>query len=207
MRRSLAVLALLLACSLLAATGCSKKPDVANAPVQGSDSWHPFDPAVTLHYNAFLTGETQTSGTVEVTFRREYFIDRECSVVSVRSAMPQFNLDDYFYEMEGDLFLLGHKVPAVASETPYYEPPIQFLRHRMEFNDSWKYTGVVGGCEAGNLTVTTHVLGISRVITPAGEFECICIEREGRVDGETETDTCWYARGVGLVKKVTDSFV
>jgi hypothetical protein len=88
-----------------------------------------------------------------------------------------------------------------------YERPIELLRLPAKIGDHWKFDThyrTVGGLTACPKDGRMKVAAIETVKTPAGEFESVRVEGVGGGTGRW-TETYWFARGVGLVKWVSNA--
>jgi hypothetical protein len=51
------------------------------------------------------------------------------------------------------------------------------------------------------------VVSFEKIKTPAGEFETLYLESEGRAAGGSGPGKSWYAKGIGVVKTETSTFI
>lgn len=82
-----------------------------------------------------------------------------------------------------------------------YDPPHVLLKLPAREGTRWEYK-----FPTGRITYTYTVRGVERVEVPAGVFEAVRVDAEGRGEG-TNNYTTWYAPGIGEVKNTNTAGV
>jgi hypothetical protein len=96
-------------------------------------------------------------------------------------------------------------ISLVSQSSFRYEPPIEWLRLPAKVGNRWKVdTWSVAGLSNVPKWGQMRVGAIETVKTPAGEFEAARVEGAGGGFGAWE-EKYWFARGVGLVKWVSNA--
>jgi hypothetical protein len=95
--------------------------------------------------------------------------------------------------------------------TEVFDPPVTIVNGTFGLGDSLAIASTVSIVENGvtstkSFTGTVNVVAVEDVVTPAGVFnDCVkMVMVRNNSDGETETETMWFALGVGMVKDITE---
>ncbi len=86
-----------------------------------------------------------------------------------------------------------------------YGPPILLIPHPMYSDIPWTQEGEGRrpGAAGEKWKVDCVTTLLEQVETPAGKFPCFRVEMKGIRGGLPVEEVCWYAKGVGLVKRRT----
>ncbi len=100
---------------------------------------------------------------------------------------------------------------STVTKERWYDPGfLRFDRTQLQLNVSWeetltRYSDTKDGSpvEEVSRTYSFTVLAVDEPVqVPAGDFDCIKIQRFSPSDEDDETKTYWFAKGVGKVKEV-----
>lgn len=114
--------------------------------------------------------------------------------------------------MDGDSTVILKADGIYSSKTPLgeFKPPSKELTGTAKSGETWTVASSMAMTEGKNLAlnVTMSILPEEKVTVPAGTYQCTVVKLIGSrtYDGQklSVTATAWYAKGVGMVKQVSD---
>jgi hypothetical protein len=102
---------------------------------------------------------------------------------------------EYFWFDEGSVTYVGTDLEADEPAHDVQENPRYILKAGAKKGDTWEWV------DGEHVTKFEH-LGEEEVTVPAGKYRALKVQYRYTLVGEACVVTEWYAKGVGLVKKV-----
>lgn len=80
-----------------------------------------------------------------------------------------------------------------------YDPPLLVLRAPAKAGEKWDVDSSLRG---GEVKGSRTVVGMEKVVVPAGTFDAVKVEAAYTNGGEQRQGTYWYVQGIGPVKSI-----
>ncbi|MFH0888435.1 MAG: cytochrome c oxidase assembly factor Coa1 family protein [Planctomycetota bacterium] len=143
--------------------------------------------------------EEEASEIIYTVTSTQKYNGEECFVIE--GQRKEANPQPIFYKATLDGIISYHGIRggnAIDFDSPFVD-----IKNPLKIGEAWTGKGNLGNLEFNFSTIFTKQ---EEIITPAGKFQCIKIERVCRFGNTESKDIYWYAKNVGLVKMISCSY-
>lgn len=191
-------LSLVLGCSYLKKGGMSPSSSSGGSSSSSND-YFPLNVGDSWKYRSTTADGKQSEFTIKVLSEQTEGGNTLYLVETVSTFQP---IHDWYSKPSG--WVLMHREEYVKSGTKAeFQPTKQFLKNPLTSGDSWQWKGK--GMMGLDIDESNVVSGPESVSVPAGNFQAMKVSTKVVQGGAPVTKTYWYAKGVGLVKSMTDT--